>query len=209
MNIILLGPQGSGKGTQGEMISEKFNLYYFESGDFLRNLAKSDPEIDHIINEVGSLYPEDKMFRLVKDHFEGINRFDNIVFDGYPRSVKQYDLLKNLLSEHGTSVTVAFALEIPEEETIRRLSNRRMDPKTHEIYNLITNPPGSNVNLDTLVQREDDTEPIIRKRLATYRQATEPLVEKLKLEGKLIEIDGTKHIDVIFSQISEKITSFL
>lgn len=209
MNIILLGPQGSGKGTQGEMISEKFNLYYFESGDFLRNLAKSDPEIDHIINEVGALYPEDKMFRLVKDHFEGINRFDDIVFDGYPRSVLQYDLLKKLLTEHGTSITVAFALEIPEEETIRRLSNRRMDSKTHEIYNLITNPPGPDVNIDTLVQREDDTEPIIRKRLATYRQATEPLVEKLKLEGKLIEIDGTKHIDVIFSQISEKITSFL
>lgn len=209
MNVILLGPQGSGKGTQGEMLSKEFNLYYFEAGDFLRNLAKEDAQINHIINEVGALIPDNQVFSLVKDHLIEKGVFDNICFDGYPRSVAQYNLLKDFLKEHNSSITVAFVLEIPEAETIRRLTNRRMDPSTHKIYNLLTNPPGPEVDPAKLVQRADDTEPVIKKRLAAYRQTTEPLVLALKNEGKLVEIDGTKSIEEIFSVISEKFASLL
>lgn len=209
MNILLLGPQGSGKGTQGEMIAEKFGLFYFESGNYLRELAKTDPEIDHIVNEVGSLIPDAQMFEIVKKYLLTQNKFDGIVFDGYPRSYPQYQLLAAFLAEHGAKIDHAFVLEIPEDETVRRLSNRRLDPVTHESYNLITNPPPSTVDISTLIHREDDTEPIIRKRLAAYRTVTEPLVEALHREGILVEIDGTKHIDDIFTEISEKIASFV
>ncbi len=209
MNILILGPQGSGKGTQGERIAEKYHLSYFESGSYLRELAKTDPEIDHIVNEVGALLPDEKIFEIVKKYLEEKNLFDNIVFDGYPRSKPQYHLITDFLSTHNASVTIAFALEIPEEETIRRLSNRRTDPITHEIYNLITNPPGPEVDQSKLEQREDDTEPVIRKRLAAYRASTEPLLDVLRSESKLVEIDGTQSIDAIFAEISEKIDTLL
>lgn len=209
MNLILLGPQGSGKGTQGELLSKKFGFYYFEAGGFLRELAKTNKEVDHIVNEVGALIPDSQMFELVSSFLLEKNLFDNILFDGYPRSVAQYEMLLKFLGEHGTNVKVAIALEIPEEETIRRLSSRRIDPQTHEIYNLITNPPPPSMDISKLLHREDDTEPVIKKRLDSYRSTTEPLVERLKNEEKLIEIDGMKSIDDIFSEISDKIAPLL
>lgn len=205
MNILLLGPQGSGKGTQGELVSKKYGLLYFDAGSHLREIAKTDPEIDRVINETGALLPDEVVFEIVKKYLLSLNKFDGILFDGFPRSTAQYGMLSNFLSEHQTSITHALVLEIPEDETVRRLSSRRTDPVTHEIYNLITNPPGPEVDPATLVQREDDTEPLIRKRLAAYRSVTEPLVKKLMEEGKVIEIDGTRSIDAIFSEITEKI----
>lgn len=207
MNIALLGPQGSGKGTQGEMISKKTGMYYFDAGAYFREIAKNQPELDEIINKRGALLPDDLVYKLVRDHFIEKNQFDNIVFDGYPRSLVQWNLLKEFLKSHGTDVSKVFFLSIPEEETIRRLSARRMDPATHQIYNLITNPPPPGVDLNTLVQRADDQPEAIAQRLLGYKNSTLPLLETLKAEGKLIEVDGTQNIDAIFSEISEKIAS--
>jgi len=97
MNIILLGPQGSGKGTQAEILSKEFNLYHFDMGKYLRDIAESDPSMNEVINKEGALLPDEQVFNIMKAHFEEKGQFDNILFEGYPRSKKQYQLLVDCL----------------------------------------------------------------------------------------------------------------
>ncbi len=196
MNIIILGPQGSGKGTQAEALVKEYSMLYFEAGSFLRNLALKDKFISEIINK-GELIPDEKIFELVKSFLEEKNIYDNILFDGYPRSVKQYELLASFFAQKNQKINLAILLSIPQEESIRRLEARRIDQKTGQIYNLITNPPSPEINVNDLVQRDDDKPDAIKARLENYHKSTEPLLNKLKEENILIEIDGTKSIEDI------------
>ncbi len=206
VNIVLLGPQGSGKGTQGEMLAEKTGMFYFDAGSHLREVSKTNPEIDEIVNKRGVLLPDDMMYKIVRDFFISKNQFDNIIFDGYPRSLPQWQLLTSFLESRGSGVQKVILLTINEEETVKRLSARRIDPKTDTIYNLITNPPPADVDPSTLIHREDDQPEAIQVRLKAYHESTQPLVTKLKEEGKLIEIDGTQSIEEIHKSILDHVT---
>ncbi len=208
MNIALLGPQGSGKGTQGEMLAEKTGMYYFDAGAYLRQIAKTRSDIDQIVNKIGALIPDDMMYKLVRDHFIEKNQFDNVIFDGYPRSLPQWNLITDFLQSHGSGIEKVIFLTIPEEETVKRLSARRMDPVSGKIYNLITNPPPADINQSTLVHREDDQPDSIRKRLSEYHASTEPLINAVRTQGKLVEIDGLQAIDVIQQQILSNLPGF-
>ncbi len=207
MNIILLGPQGSGKGTQAEKLAHEFGLLHFEAGALLRELAKTRPDIEEIVNKRGTLMPDDQVFGFVKEYLEEQNRFDGVIFDGYPRSEYQLKLIEGFLSLKDTKIDIVVAIEIPEEETIRRLSARRMDPVTGHIYNLITNPPTEGTDISKLIHREDDTPEAIKTRLAAYRSYTEPLISVFKERGILHEIDGTQSIDAIYNQIRPLIST--
>jgi adenylate kinase len=206
MNIIIFGPQGSGKGTQAKLVSEKFNLFYFQSGEFLREKAKSDPRVDEIINQRGEMIPDEEMFLLLKNYLtEKLPSLDNFIMDGYPRSLKQYELLSAWLKEKGGKIDIAILLSISDAESVRRLSARIVCEKCGTIYNLITNPPpgGKCVCRGNLVQRPDDTPEAIKKRLADYHAVTSPLIEVLKKEGILVEVDGERPIEVIFQDLVE------
>lgn len=203
MNVVFLGPQGSGKGTQGELLAQKTGMYYFDAGAYLREISKKRPDIDEIVNKRGALLPDDMVYKLVRDHFISKNQYDNIIFDGYPRSLPQWNLISELLKSHGTTIEKVFLLTINEEETVSRLSARRIDPATDIIYNLITNPPPPNVDPSTLIHREDDQPDAIKVRLTAYHMSTQPLVEELRKQGKLIEIDGTQSIENIHEHIME------
>ena len=208
MNIIILGPQGSGKGTQAKLLVDKLGLYNFESGDFLREVAKSNSMIDRLINQKGVLLPDGVVFSLVSEFLEQkIPTRDNILFDGYPRSIKQYDLLKDWLSESGTKINFSIFIDIREKESISRLSARRICIKCGNVYNLITNPPPSRGCEcgGELIQRSDDSESAIAERLKEYKKTTHPLIELLKKEKILIKVDGEKPIDKIFADIMAKI----
>ncbi|OGM13996.1 hypothetical protein A3D84_02695 [Candidatus Woesebacteria bacterium RIFCSPHIGHO2_02_FULL_42_20] len=205
MIVVILGPQGSGKGTQARLIAEKLGFFYFGMGDLVRRLADTDPALSRELAK-GDLMPDSEGFEYVKRYLENNNSFDNIVFDGFPRSVVQYELLKNWLKEKGSSIDFAVLISITENESIKRLTNRRKDPKTGEIYNLVTNPPPDNVDRSSLVQREDDNPEAIKKRLELYKKVTLPLIEQFREDGILIEIDGEQPIDVIFDNISSKLS---
>lgn len=208
MNILIIGPQGSGKGTQAKLLAEKKDLFLVESGAILREAALKNPAIDEVINKKGQLLPDEETFSLIKGWVEaGANDLNDLLFDGFPRSTVQYDLLKEWFHEKGIKLDKVFLLEISKEETIRRLSSRLTCDKCGRVYNTITNPPpaGGCECGGALSQRQDDTPQAIETRLSFYDRITTGLVEQLDKEGILVRINGERPIEVI----SQEILSYL
>ncbi len=201
MNICILGPQGSGKGTQASMLAQKYSLFYFDAGRFLRELAKTRPDIDEIINKRGELLDDDQMFKLMQTDLEGHGLFDNLLFDGFPRSIKQFELLDSYLESKDKKIDFVILINISDDEAVRRLSARRIDQKTGKIYNLITNPPPSDIKQADLTQRQDDIPDAIKQRLSMYHSSTQPLVDYLKQNNLLVEVNGERPIDEIQNEI--------
>ncbi|MEK7091151.1 MAG: nucleoside monophosphate kinase [Patescibacteria group bacterium] len=205
MNIILLGPQGSGKGTQAELLIKKFGLQHFEAGKILRSIANSDnqhsKEVKVALNS-GNLAP-DELVRLIVWDFINKHKEQGSVFDGYPRSVAQYVQLKDMLARFGQKIDHAIDIEISESESVKRLSARRQCAVCGEVYNLITEPPTCDHN--QLIQREDDKPEAIKKRLEIYRAQTHPVFEKAKDEGIGIEIDGERSVEIIHKDILSRL----
>lgn len=206
MNILLIGPQGSGKGTQAEILAKKSGLFYVEIGGLLREAAKKNPVIDKLINVEGKLVPDDVAFSIVIDTIEkNAPGKDNILFDGFPRSVAQYEMLAKWLLEEGKKIDVAVLIDISDEESIRRLSARRKCSKCGKIWNLVTSPkPPTETTCECggeLTQRKDDTPEAIKNRLLTYHETTGRLVSLLEEKGLLLKVDGTKSIDDVTKDI--------
>jgi adenylate kinase len=202
MNILLLGPQGSGKGTQARLLCEKFGFYYFESGGFLREASKTNAGLTQMLAN-GVFVPDAEMCSYVTSYLDEKGIYDNILFDGFPRSEAQYDSLKDWLAVKKVKINIVLLLEIGEEETIRRLSARRMDPATGKIYNLITDPPPDGVDPNTLTQRDDDMPVAIKKRLSWYQEQVTPLIAALREDIGVIDIDGMRPIAEIQKELVE------
>jgi len=208
MNIIIFGPQGSGKGTQAELLVKKYDLYYFEAGKILRELAKDDSRLDEKINQEGVLLPDTLTNGLFKKYLdENVAKSDGLLFDGYPRSVNQYRFLQEWLGTKGGKIDFAILLNVSEEVSIKRLSARRICVNCGRVYNLITNPPSGEkcVCGGELMQRKDDQPEAIKERLSAYKKRTKPLVEVFKEDGILVEVNGDRPIDVIFSDTTSHI----
>lgn len=206
MNLIVLGPQGCGKGTQAELLVKKYGFFHMESGQLLREVAKTDPRINDMINVKGELVPDTETIELIEKHIqEKHSKFDQLIFDGFPRTQEQYQLLKTWIAEKNSAIHLAIYMNISEEETVRRLSARRQDSETGATYNLITNPPPADVPQERLIQRDDDKPEIIKRRLDIYHTRTQPIIEDMKKDGILFEVNGEQPIDVIFAQLASKI----
>lgn len=204
MNLIILGPPGSGKGTQAQLLADSLGLFYFESGEFSRNLAKKNPRIREIVNR-GDLIPEEEMTNHVSEYLnaKALER-QNILFDGYPRFISQYKFLKKWLAEKGQKVDAVIFLEVSDEEIIRRLSARRYDKATGKIYNLITQPPPKEERVN-LFQREDDKPKVIKERIRVFKQNTLAIIDEAQKDGILMKIDGEETIEAVFKAIMARL----
>jgi adenylate kinase len=212
MNLILLGPQGSGKGTQAELLVEKYGLNYMEMGKIMRNVAESEvhhySEIVREYIEKGLLVPEEYVKLIARDYINKQGKNRGFLFDGYPRSLQQYGQLKEMLMKYGEKIDRVVYLDISEKETVHRLTSRRTCEKCGKIYNLITNPPASENECECggkLEYREDDKPEAIIQRLLAFKKNTLPVLEEAREEGILIEIDGEKGIEDIHKEIVKKL----
>jgi len=209
MNIIIFGPQASGKGTQARILADKLGLFYLSTGDLFRKLSETDTGTAELVKK-GALPADDLAFSLLQKYLEQNHKnFNNIIFDGFPRNINQYEVLKSWLYKNNSKIDHAILLDISDKEAVRRLSARRNCLNCKQIYNLITNPPKNSEVCDKcggkLVQREDDKPEAIEKRLSLYREVTKPLIDVFEKEGIFKKVDGEQSIE----NISKELLTFL
>lgn len=205
MNIVLLGAPASGKGTQAEFLAQKFNLYLFQTGNLSRELAEKDERIREIVSS-GKLIPQEEMTMYVLDSLhENAGKYADILFEGFPRFISQYQALDKFLKNKGDDIDIVISLDISEEEAVKRISSRRICTKCGKTYNLITNPaPDGKCECGgELVQRKDDNPESVKTRFQYYYDNTKELVDYLDDQGKLRRVNGERPIVEIQQELAE------
>ncbi|NQV08941.1 nucleoside monophosphate kinase [Candidatus Woesearchaeota archaeon] len=204
MKITIIGPQGSGKGTQAQLLAKKYNTPNISIGAILRKNIEDGTELgkaaEGLIN-AGKFAPDELINELVKNRLKEDDCKNGFILDGYPRSLSQGKIMRKMLD-------IDFLLEvyISDKESIRRISGRR-SCVCGEVYHIVYSPPKQEGICDKdggkLTQRDDDKEEVIKIRLKTYHEVTEPLVEFY--EDKHIKINGEQPIEGVFKEILEKL----
>jgi adenylate kinase len=199
LNLILLGPPGAGKGTQAERLQEDFDLAYIATGDILRKAVAEGTELGQKAKEYmsnGDLVPDEVIIGVILECVESESAQDGFLLDGFPRSVGQAEALEKAIGRLDRKLTAVLCIEAPDEEIIRRLSGRRTCAKSGHVYNVFTDPPKHDEVCDQdgsrLVQRDDDREATVGKRLGVYHSQTEPLIQYYEDRGLLRRFDGTR-----------------
>ena len=201
MRVVLLGPQGAGKGTQAERLAQKIGAEHIATGDLVRAEIKQGTELGRKIqdyNDRGELVPDEIIVDMAKPHLKG----DGWLLDGFPRNENQAKVLDDALSDMGQGLDAAIALEAPDEELVERLSGRRQSESTGRIYHVEHDPPPEDGSDEgPFIQREDDTEEAIRNRLRIYHDQTEPLKEYYGAQGILAKVDATRPIPEVTKEM--------
>jgi adenylate kinase len=209
MNLIILGPQGSGKGTQAELLAKKFNLEHIEMGKFLREVAKTGTElgkqIHEIINIQGKLVDDKILKKVLHIKLADIPREQGIIFDGVPRRRDQLEYFEEAMSEFGRKIDAVLNIVIPDEESIKRISKRRICKKNQHVLILGKDIKGEEEKCpicgSEIMQRIDDTPERIRTRLGIYHNDTQAVIDYYKKKNIVVEIDGTPSIEKVFENI--------
>jgi adenylate kinase len=209
LNLILLGPPGSGKGTQGERLQEDFRVPYYATGDILRAAVKEGTEVGQQAKEYmdrGDLVPDEVIIGVIAERLQGEEASDGFILDGYPRTVPQAEALDSRMKELRREITGAILIDVPEDEVLRRLGGRRTCEKNpSHIYHVEFDPPEKEGVCDLdggrLVVRDDDEPEVIKNRLAQYREKTEPLIDYYEDRGILNRVDGGRSPDEVEERI--------
>ena len=216
MKIILLGPPGAGKGTQANFIKETFNIPQISTGDMLRAAVNAGSELGlqaKKIMDAGELVSDELILNLVKDRITQDDCKEGYLFDGFPRTIAQADGM----SQAGIGIEFIVELQVDDEEIVKRMSGRRVHLASGRTYHLQFNPPREpgkdDLTGEALIQRDDDREETVRKRLQVYHEQTSPLIEYYSdlaaKDGsrtpKYIRIDGMRDISIIKQSILERL----
>jgi adenylate kinase len=183
LNILLLGPQGSGKGTQAKRISAEYGIPHVATGDMLREAIAAGTELGRKVKPIlarGDLVHDEDMIWLIRERLSRDDTTEGFVLDGFPRTMAQAEALDAMLREIGRELTIVFELQLPEAVCMERLLRRAR-----------------------LEGRVDDTPEVVRRRLELYHRETEPLVEHYRATGKLVGIHADRPIPEVFAEIQE------
>jgi adenylate kinase len=183
VNVLLLGPQGSGKGTQAKRIAAEYGIPHIATGDILRAAIEDETELGRRVKpilESGQLVPDDLMIDLIRDRLGRPDAEAGFILDGFPRTSPQADALDNMLDEIGRSLSIVFEFQLPDDIAKKRLLRRA-----------------------ELEGRADDTSDVIDRRLELYHELTEPLVEHYRLQGNLVGIHGDRSVNEVFSELQD------
>lgn len=215
MQVILMGPQGSGKGTQSARVSEELGLAPIATGELFRVAIGGATALGQRIKAIydrGELVPDDLTVALVEERLNQLvaQRAEGAfiagaLYDGFPRTGAQADALDRMLAARGEAVTAVIAIDVPRERLIERLGGRRVCSKCGQVYNIATNPPKVDGICDVcggkIMQRADDTPEAVAKRLDLYEIETAPLANRYAQRGLLRRIDGDRAVDEVSQDI--------
>ena len=200
MRLILLGPPGAGKGTQAKFICENFGIPQISTGDMLRSAIKAGTALGKQAQKVmdtGQLVADDIIMGLIRERLRQNDCKRGYLFDGFPRTIPQAEAI----TREGVDIDYVLEIDVPDEEIIMRMSGRRVHPGSGRVYHVKFNPPKAqgrdDVTGEPLVQREDDREDTVRKRLEVYRAQTRPLVDYYQRHaaGKYRRISGRGSVE--------------
>lgn len=207
MHVVILGPPGSGKGTQASRIAKAKGLAHLSTGDMLRDAVARKTELGVTAEgymKKGLLVPDEIIFGLVREALDA-NAGRGWILDGFPRSLAQAETLARMLEERGEKIDRVLNIDVDPELIVRRLSNRRVCPACKAVYNLDTiqtKVPGRcDACGGTLVKRPDDEEATVRMRLEVYAKQTAPVIDFYAKRGGLATVNGAGGIEEIFAEI--------
>lgn len=199
MRLILLGGPGAGKGTQANYIKERYQIPQISTGDMLRAAVKAGTELGKEAKKYmdsGGLVPDEVIIGLVKERIKQDDCKKGFLFDGFPRTIPQADAMKDA----GVPIDAVVEIDVPDAEIIKRMSGRRVHLASGRTYHVVFNPPKVEGKDDEtgepLIQRDDDQEETVKKRLDVYHQQTEPLVDYYKKWAASGEAGAPKHIPI-------------
>lgn len=208
MRLVLLGAPGAGKGTQAVNLSEKLKVPHISTGDIFRLNIKNCTPLGKLAKEYidkGALVPDEVTIGIVKDRLSQDDCTKGFILDGFPRTIPQAVNLDRVLEEMGVALDYAVDIFVHDSEIVKRLSGRRVCPECGMSYHVLFGPPKKDGTCDAcgkaLIQRDDDREETVLKRLSTYHSQTEPLIEFYKGKGKLLVVEGQEKISDTTSEM--------
>lgn len=210
-NIVFLGAPGAGKGTQSEFIIKKYGIVQISTGDMLRAAVKAGSPLGKVAKEFmdnGKLVTDEIIIGLMRERLAQPDCKNGFILDGFPRTLAQAKSLDVMLQEDmKTEITHIISLEVPDEYIVERITGRRTSPITGKIYHIKYNPPAvegmAEDGKTPLVQRDDDKEETVKKRLEVFHEQADALKSYYKNTGKLYIVDGTKTPETVFAEIEE------
>ena len=210
MRLIMFGPPGVGKGTQAKLLSEEFGVPHISTGDMLRATVTEGTELGKkakAIMDAGQLVPDDVMIGIVREVLSSSKVKNGFILDGFPRTVEQAQALVTLFDELHIKNYKVINFIVNEAEIIRRLASRLMCVNDGKIYNKLTDGVTTETPCPAcggkLIERKDDTEETVRKRLAVYHSTTEPVMEFYKKRGVIVQIDGMSSVEFVQEEIKQ------
>lgn len=208
MRIIMLGAPGAGKGTQSTFFAERLSIPHISSGALFRKHIAEGTQIGKEVKEIiekGELVPDYIVIEMMMERILQRDCQRGYILDGFPRTYEQASALEHSLRDFGEKIDYAIDLVVPDEGIRKRMPTRMVCPKCDTPFNTLTNPPkvpGICDHCSTiLIERSDDTEETVNRRLETFHRETEPIKDFYRRNGRLLEIDGTKHPDEVYKDI--------
>jgi adenylate kinase len=214
LNLVLLGPPGSGKGTQGERLNDDLRLPYYATGDILRGAVRDETELGKSAKafmDAGDLVPDEVIVGVIAERIDSEEARDGFILDGFPRTTPQAEALDAKLADLGRAVTAVLLIDVSDAEVTRRLGGRRTCEENGHVYHVEFNPPKvegvCDLDGSPLIVRDDDKPEVIAKRLGTYHELTEPLVKYFDDRSVLRRVDGERDPDVVTEELRRTLST--